>query len=48
MATHKVHQHINTFSSEKGVLVHATIFEPAKNGNKQMEEVHLNMSRLNS
>lgn len=33
MATHKVHQHINTFSSEKGVLVHATTFEPAKNGN---------------
>jgi len=31
MATHKVHQHINTFSSERGVLVHATTFEPAQN-----------------
>lgn len=31
MATHKVHQHMNAFSSEREVLVHATTFEPAQN-----------------
>lgn len=31
MATHKVHQYINTFSSEREVLVYATTFEPPKN-----------------
>lgn len=31
MAAHKVHQHINTFSSERGVLVHATTVESVQN-----------------